>query len=424
MIERTARSLLQEYDSTAADCFWLFFGGCLVFFMQAGFALLEAGSIRAKNVKNILIKNCLDACIGAILWWACGYSFAFGVEGDSPNKFIGGKDFFSALDKPDSTTYYAFWFFQWAFAATAATIVSGAVAERCALSGYAAYTFFLTAFVYPVVVHWTWSSEGWLTDGDIGPGFLDFAGSGVVHMTGGGAALVGAYFLGPRIGKFGADGKPVDIPGHSAVLQCLGTFILWFGWYGFNCCSTGAWGDMALATKCAVTTTMAAAAGGISALACEVFMGKQADLPPILNGILAGLVSITAGCNVTEPWSAFVLGIIGGIVYTFSCKLLLALQIDDPLGAAPVHFFCGAWGVIGTGLFASKRYNGLLTGGSTGGKQLGIQCLGVLAIAAWTCIVSGILFFTLKTLGYLRVDAETEEKGMDESKHGGTAYKA
>ena len=157
MIERTARSLLQE-DSTAADCFWLFFGGCLVFFMQAGFALLEAGSIRSKNVKNILIKNCLDACIGAILWWACGYSFAFGVEGDSPNKFIGGKDFFSALDKPDSTTYYAFWFFQWAFAATAATIVSGAVAERCALSGYAAYTFFLTAFVYPVVVHWTWSS--------------------------------------------------------------------------------------------------------------------------------------------------------------------------------------------------------------------------------------------------------------------------
>ena len=179
---------------------------------------------------------------------------------------------------------------------------------------------------------------------------------------------------------------------------------------------------MALATKCAVTTTLAAAAGGVSALMCEVVAGKQADLPPILNGILAGLVSITAGCNVTEPWSAFVLGLIGGVVYTGACKLLLALQIDDPLGAAPVHFFCGAWGVIGTGLFASKRYNGLLTGGSTGGKQLGIQCLGVLAIGAWTCTVTGLLFFVLKTAGMLRVAAEVEEKGMDESKHGGAAY--
>ena len=181
---------------------------------------------------------------------------------------------------------------------------------------------------------------------------------------------------------------------------------------------------MALATKCAVTTTMSAAAGGISALVCEVAMGKVADLPPILNGILAGLVSITAGCNVTEPWSAVVLGLIGGVVYTFSSKLLLTLQIDDPLGAAPVHFFTGAWGCIGTGLLASKKYNGLLTGGSTGGKQLGIQCLGVLAIAAWTCIVTGILFFALKAAGMLRVAPEVEEKGMDESKHGGSAYKA
>ncbi len=393
-----------------------------MFFMQAGFALLEAGSIRAKNTKNILIKNSLDACLGAILWWTVGYSFAFGVEGDSPNKFIGGKDFFSALEKPASTTYFAFWFFQWAFAATAATIVSGAVAERCTLSAYAAYTCFLTAFVYPVVVHWTWSSEGWLTDGDIGPGFLDFAGSGVVHMTGGGAALMGAYFLGPRIGKFGADGKPVDIPGHSSSLQCIGTFILWFGWYGFNCCSTGAWGDMVTATKCAVTTTLAAAAGGVSALLCEVVEGKNADLPPILNGILAGLVSITAGCNVTEPWSAFVIGLLGGVVYTYSCKLLVKLQIDDPLSASPVHFFCGAWGVVATGLLASKKNNGLLTGGSTGGKQIGIQLLGVLAIAAWTCILSGMLFGALKAGGMLRVSAESEEKGMDESKHGGSAY--
>ena len=416
------RALQETFDVTNADCFWLMFGGCLVFFMQAGFALLEAGSIRAKNTKNILIKNSLDACLGAILWWFCGYSFAFGVQGDSPNKFIGGKDFFSALDKPASTTYYAFWFFQWAFAATAATIVSGAVAERCTLTAYAAYTCFLTAFVYPVVVHWTWSSEGWLTDGDIGPGLLDFAGSGVVHMTGGGAALMGAYFLGPRIGKFEADGTPVDIPGHSSSLQCLGTFILWFGWYGFNCCSTGAWGDMVTATKVAVTTTLAAAAGGISALGCEVVAGKNADLPPILNGILAGLVSITAGCNVVEPWAAFVLGLIGGVVYTISCKLLIKMQIDDPLSASPVHFFCGAWGVIGTGLFATKANNGLLAGGATGGKQLGIQFLGVLAIGAWTCILSGLLFIALKATGKLRVDTDAEEKGMDASKHGGSAY--
>ena len=410
---------MAEVDTSNEDCFWLFFGGCLVFFMQAGFALLEAGSIRAKNTKNILIKNSLDACLGAILWWSLGYSFAFGADG---NTFIGGKDFFSALDKPASTTYYAFWFFQWAFAATAATIVSGAVAERCTLTAYACYTCFLTAFVYPVVVYWTWSGEGWLGNGDIGPGLIDFAGSGVVHMTGGGAALMGAYFLGPRIGKFGADGKPVDIPGHSSSLQCIGTFILWFGWYGFNCCSTGAWGDMVLASKCAVTTTLAAAAGGLSALACEVIEGKNADLPPILNGILAGLVSITAGCSVTEPWSAFILGLVGGVVYTYACKLLIKFKIDDPLSASPVHFFCGAWGVLGAGLFATKANNGLFTGGATSGKQIGVQIAAIFAIAAWTCILSGLLFFGLKAAGLLRVSSESEEKGMDESKHGGSAY--
>ena len=415
------RTLLQT-DSTA-DCFWLFFGGCLVFLMQAGFALLEAGSIRSKNVKNILLKNTLDACLGAVLWWACGYSFAFGAVGSDPNNFIGGKDFFSALEKPDDTTYYAFWFFQWTFAAAAATIVSGAVAERCSLIGYACYTCLITAFVYPVVVYWAWSGSGFLGDGKVGAALIDFAGSGVVHMTGGGAALMGAIFLGPRIGKFDAEGKAVDIPGHSAALQCLGTFILWFGWYGFNCCSTGAFGDMVLASKVAVTTTMAAAGGGLSALACDIGIGgNKADLPPILNGILAGLVSITAGCSVTEPWAAFVMGLIGGVVYTFSCKLLLMLKIDDPLGASPVHFFAGMWGVFAAGLFATKENNGAFYGADDAGKQVGMQCLGILVIAAWTCGLSGLMFFVLNMFGVLRVPPEDEQVGMDESHHGGKAY--
>ena len=415
---------------------WLMFGTVLVFFMQSGFALLEAGSIRAKNTSNILLKNLLDACIGALVWWSIGFSFAYGdLEG---NAFIGAKNFFAE----DSETtmgggWWAGWMFQWAFAATAATIVSGAVAERCTFKAYAVYTVVLTGFIYPVAVHWGWSGEGFLsafhvTEPTLGAnGLIDFAGSGIVHMTGGGAALMGAYVLGPRLGRFDADGKVVPMPGHSIVLTTLGTFILWLGWYGFNPVSTLAFGAMEIACKCALTTTLAAAAGGVTSLWMHIMMGGMKEISPLCNGILGGLVAITASCSVVEPWSAVIIGIIAAAVYQGSSKLLLKLKIDDPLDASPVHFFCGAWGLLSAGLFATQTNTvasygvseddyGAFYGG--GGKQFGVQCAGVVCFAAWSCITSFLTFFALKKAGIARVSEEEEMAGMDVSHHGGSAY--
>jgi len=433
------------------DIFWLLFGAYVVFFMQCGFALLEAGSVRAKNTKNILLKNVLDACLGGIIWWFIGYPLALGDPdegGSGKQAFIGGgKGFLFAnriAGQKGGATYYAMWMFQWAFAATAATIVSGAVAERCAFGAYLSYTFVLTAFIYPVVVHWGWSAEGWLSawTGSASPegyapvlganGLIDFAGSGIVHMTGGGAALMGAIFLGPRTGRFAPrTGEVQDMPGHSTVLAALGTFILWFGWYGFNPVSTLAFHYMRDAARVAVTTTMSACAGGATTLAIHVALKNPPDVSPALNGILAGLVSITAPCPVVDAWAAVLIGFMGAFVYYGSSKMLLKLKIDDPLDASPVHFFCGAWGVLSAGLFARQEFTsgvygsspddyGALFGG--GGKQLGIQIVAILAIAAWVCGLSAIMFFALKSMKVLRVSAEDEDVGLDSSHHGGEAY--
>lgn len=459
------RSLLQEAgdpDYQAAknnNTFWLLFGAYLVFFMQLGFALLEAGSVRAKNTKNILLKNVMDACLGAIIWWAVGYPFAFGAGGT--DDFIGSGDFFLYNHRDweremiaDYTTpgignpgTYGTWMFQWAFAATAATIVSGAVAERCRFSAYLTYTTILTGFIYPVVVHWGWSGDGWMSPwdyGEEGPSdakvggndFIDFAGSGIVHMTGGGAALMGAIVLGPRMGRFDASGAPVDMPGHSTVLATMGTFILWFGWYAFNPCSTLLWGSMGLAAKVAVNTTLGAAGGGVVSFLLGRFFTGTLDIGPALNGILGGLVAITGPCATVDPWAALIIGFIGGAVYYGASKMLLMLKIDDPLDASPVHFFCGAWGVIATGLFSSKsgvefaafssheaegaKHYGAFMGG--GGEQLGIQFVGLLAIASWSCGMSLIMFLALKYAGILRVPPEEESEGLDTSHHGGSAY--
>jgi len=422
------------------DIFWLLFGAYIVFFMQAGFALLEAGCVRAKNTKNILLKNVLDACLGGIIWWFIGYPLAFGDPGSGTQSFIGGKDFFfegRTAGQNGSATYFAFWLFQWAFAAAAATIVSGAVAERCAFGAYLVYSSIITAFIYPVVVHWGWSGEGWLAayyttkEAYLGAnGMMDFAGSGIVHMTGGCAALMGAIFLGPRTVRFRPDGTVVEMKGHSTVLAALGTFILWFGWYGFNPVSTLAFQYMVVAARCAVTTTLAACAGGSGVLIIHVAMGNPPDVGPALNGILAGLVSITAGCPVMEPWAAFLTGLIAAPVYYGSSKMLLKLRIDDPLDASPVHFFCGIWGVLAVGLFADEEFTkqayydtkhwGALMGG--GGKQLGNQIVGILAITAWVSSTSGLTFFALKMAKMLRVSAEDENEGLDSSHHGGSAY--
>jgi len=420
------------------DSLWFMLGGVLVFFMQAGFALLEAGSVRAKNTKNILLKNTLDACLGTAVWFAWGFALAFGADPDDPNDFIGGTtepSLYFLEDAHDAGTLRTF-FFQWAFAAAAATIVSGAVAERCNFTAYLIYTVVITGFIYPVVIYWGWSGSGWLypsTDHLEGNGFLDFAGSGLVHMVGGGCGLMGAIFLGPRIGRFrDDDGKVIEIQGHSTVLAALGTFILWFGWYGFNGVSTLAFSNMAVAIKVCVTTTISAAFGGASSFAIHCSIEKVPDVAPALNGILAGLVSITAPCAFVEPWAAMFIGAIGGAVYYGSSALLKKLKIDDPLDAAPVHFFCGIWGCISVGFFGTKENIGaawglmdedaigVFYGGD--GKCLGIQIAGVLAIIAWTCGMSGILFASLKQLGILRVRKEDEMAGLDESHHGGTAY--
>jgi len=416
----------------SADTLWLLLAAFLVFFMQAGFAMLEVGSVSSKNAKNILLKNLMDVSLGGIFYWALGWGFSYGGS----NPFIGGTEFFMI-----GTEEYRSWLFQFAFAATAATIVSGSVAERTQFRAYFIYSIFLTAFIYPVVVHWVWSTDGFLSafNSDsasrIGGGMMDFAGSGVVHMTGGTAALVGAIAVGARHGRFDkATGKPQPKPGHNPVLAALGGFILWFGWYGFNAGSTLIFtgGAQFVAGKVAVTTTLAACGGGLTVLFIGRLATKSFDLSMALNGILAGLVSITAGCSVVDPWSSVLIGIIGGIVYFGFSRLLLRLKIDDPLDASPIHCFCGFWGVLSVGLFAtpenvmnayatdSLSNIGVFFGGD--GTLFGVQLLGGIIIFCWTALLSSLVFFPLKKLRLLRVTAEVEDAGLDVHKHGGSAY--
>ena len=410
----------------------------LVFFMQAGFAMLCAGSVRSKNTKNILIKNVLDACVGAIAFFIFGWGFAYGVkDGDDGNSFIGNWQF-GLQDYTD----WASWLFQWAFSAAAATIVSGSVAERTAFQAYLGYSFFLTAFVYPVIVHWIWDKHGWLSAFNSSKLFLDcgmydFAGSGVVHMTGGVAGLVGAAIVGPRTGRFGPDGRVVAMPGHNASLVVLGTFILWVGWYGFNPGSQLAIiGFEEVVARAAVTTTLSAASGGVMAMAINYGLYHVWDLIAVCNGVLAGLVGITAGCSVTEPWTAILCGFISAWVIHGAGKLLLKLKIDDPLEAAPMHGACGAFGVFWVGLMAKKEYvlqvygdcdgecanrdYGVFYGGK--GNLLGAQIVGIICIALWVGGLLGMFFFALKKMNCLRTTAEEEAMGLDESKHGGSAY--
>jgi Amt family ammonium transporter len=432
------------------DISYMLLSGFFVFFMQAGFAMLCAGSVRSKNVMNILIKNVLDACcIGCMAYFCFGWAISYGDSGKAyPGEFAGEGWFF--LAKGDHAESFSAWhefFFQWAFTAAAATITSGAMAERTAFQAYIAYSIILSGFVYPVVVHWIWDTAGWLCnwkedkDGNSDllndVGMHDFAGSGVVHMTGGIAGLMGAAIVGPRTGRFDASGRPMAMPGHNAALVVLGTFILWVGWYGFNPGSVLAiTGEAAVdVARCAVTTTLSAAAGGIGAMVLNYSLYKVWDLVAVCNGCLAGLVSITAGAYVLQPWAAILAGLVGSVVLWASSKLLLKLKIDDPLEAFPVHGACGAWGVIAVGLFADQGLIGSYMGAETkadqkiygallggGGKLLGNQILGIVVITLWVGTTIGGLFFALKTAGMLRASAEEEAAGLDESKHGGSAY--
>jgi len=442
------------YIAAGLDTFYLLFAGALVFLMQAGFAMLCAGSVRAKNVKNIMLKNILDACGGAIGFYTLGYAIAYGDNwSDDQDTFLGGHRYYFSYGQENNDGYIS-WFFQFAFAATAATIVAGTVAERCKMSAYICYSLMLTAFVYPVVVHAIWSGHGFLSGWnedstmikELGTGMIDFAGSGVVHMTGGLTALIAATILGSRTGRFyDADGNALDEPAefapHSVALQVLGTFVLWFGWYGFNPGSTLAIspaGYPEMAALCAVTTTLAAACGCVSGLFFNfiytlVTTGEGVlDLTMAMNGCLSGLVGITSGCPVVQPWAACIIGMIAGVVYIMSSKLLIKLKIDDAVDAIPVHGFNGFWGCFATGLFADPDLVSACYGvdkpglfyslGSDAFDLLGVQCAGLLFIIGWVGFTMTPFFLLLKVMGLLRVDALEEEVGLDISHHGGAAY--
>ena len=424
-------SAINELTS-AIDIAWLLIAGVLVLFMQAGFGLVESGFIRSKNVTNILMKNALDLSAGAIAYWAVGWGLAYGTTEFIDIRFFGGGNFFYSGGDAD----YAGFFFQFAFAATAATIVSGAVAERTKFAAYLIYTVVITAVIYPVVTHWAWGDgflSAYATPVQFGDnGMIDFAGSTVVHSVGGWAALVGAIMVGARRGKYNDDGSVNPLPGHSMPLGFLGVMILWIGWYGFNAGSTlGLSGGFAdLAARVAVTTTLAAGAGALAAMAVSWARTGKSDLSLTLNGVLGGLVGITAGCATVDPWAAVVIGLVAGVIIVFGVELLDSLRIDDPVGAVPVHLFNGVWGTLAVGLFttqanlgpnyADSASYGLLVGG--GAEQLLYQAAGVIAVGAWTVAASVVLFGLIKYTIGLRVSEAEEESGLDVAEHGIEAY--
>jgi len=402
---------------TFADFLWMMVAGFLVFFMQAGFALVETGFTRAKNVANIMMKNFMDFTIGSIVFFVVGFAFMYGNDIAG---FIGSSNFMlsDAITSTGQLDNWAFadWFFQVVFAATAATIVSGAMAERTKFASYLVYTVFISAIIYPIVGHWVWGG-GWLSQ----LGFYDFAGSTVVHSVGAWAGLVGTWMLGPRIGKF-VNGKAQDIPGHSVALGTLGVFILWLGWFGFNPGSTlGA--DISFA-RIAVTTNLAGAAGALAAMIIAWFYTGHADLGYTLNGALAGLVAITAPCAVVSPTSAIIIGAVGGIIMYYAVFIVEKVGLDDPVGAVPVHGFAGVWGTLSVGLFAQAPYSDGMVGLFFGGPahQLWIQLVGIAAVIMWTGITSYVLFKVIDVTVGLRVSEEEELTGLDVEEHGTQAY--
>ncbi len=383
------------------DTVWVLISAFLVFFMQAGFALVEAGFTQSKNAVNILMKNVSDFMIGTLAFFAVGYAIMFGAG----NGFAGWTGWMLEGITHSSLPPMAFFLFQTVFAATAATILSGAMAERTKFSTYLMISLFMTALIYPVVGHWAWGG-GWLAT----RGFADFAGSGVVHTVGGIAGLVGTLLLGPRKGAFNAESKVHQ--GHNVTLAGLGVFILWFGWFGFNPGSQVAAAGTANAdaiSLIAVNTNLAAAAGALVALFLSwIRMGKP-NVGMLLNGALGGLVGITAGCAAVTPVSAIIIGAIAGVVMTVVAGLLWKLKIDDPVGAVPVHAACGIWGVLAVGLFSP-----------TGDFM--VQLTGIASIVGWTAVTSLILFMILKRTMGLRVSGKIEDEGLDTHEHGSVAY--
>ena len=399
------------------DTLWLILCAALVFFMQAGFGMVEVGLVRTKNAGNVLMKNLMDFSFAALGFYIFGYAIMYGAGG----KFIGLTGWLlNGVESPvDGVPLEAFWLFQVVFAGAAATIVAGAVAERMKFISYLIYSFLLTSFIYPVVGHWVWGG-GWLSD----LGFHDFAGSTVVHGVGGVSALVGAWMLGPRLGRFNKDGSPNVIAGHSLPLVTIGVFILWFGWYGFNAGSTLGMGDPGAVARIAINTTLAPAMGAMAAMMLAWLKYGKPDVTLALNGALAGLVGITAPCFVVGSNSSILIGFISGILVIFGVELLNKLKIDDVVGAFPVHGICGIFGTLAVGLFGQEKFgasvNGLFYGG--GFRSLGVQALGVAACLGFTAIAMWIVFKLIDMVIGLRVSRETELIGLDIEEHGAESY--
>ncbi|MBD3347210.1 MAG: ammonium transporter [Chitinivibrionales bacterium] len=401
---------------------WTLIAAILVFFMQAGFAMVESGFTRAKNAVNIMMKNLMDFSIGSLGYWVIGFALMFGA---TAGHFIGTTGFFLSDATPGKEGWewaLVFFMFQTVFAATAATIVSGAMAERTKFTSYLIYSILISAVIYPISGHWAWGSlfngEGWLEK----MGFIDFAGSTVVHSVGGWCALAGAIVLGSRTGKYTADGKSRAIPGHNIPLAALGVFILWFGWFGFNPGSTTT-ADMSIG-RIAVTTNLAAAAGAVAAmLTAWIIIGKP-DGSMALNGVLAGLVGITAPCADVSPFSAVIIGLVAGILVVIAVLFIdKTLKIDDPVGAVSVHGVCGAWGTLAAGLFAEEAYGGnagLFFGG--GLKPVLVQLTGIGAVFLWAFGLAMVMFLVIKHTVGLRVKKEEELSGLDIGEHGMEAY--
>ena len=393
------------------DNMWLLVAAFLVMFMQPGFAMVEAGFTRSKNSANILMKNLMDFSIGSLLYWVIGFTLMYG---DSIGGFLGTPDlFFNSDGFGDNYSDFADLMFQTVFCATAATIVSGAMAERTEFKAYLIFTIVISVIIYPISGHWKWGG-GWLDQ----LGFQDFAGSTIVHSVGAWVGLAGAAIIGPRIGKYKADGTPNAIPGHNLILGALGVFILWFGWFGFNPGSqlAAAGTDNAVAIgHIAVTTNLSAAAGAVAAMVVAWMRYKRPTLSITLNGALAGLVAITAGCDAVSPGGAVLIGTMAGVILPFAVEFFdKVLKIDDPVGAISVHGVAGAFGTLAVGLFSTS--DGLFYGG--GAKLLGIQAVVVLAVFAWAFGIGFILFTILKACKCLRVDRTIEEEGLDIYEHG------
>ncbi len=396
------------------DTVWMLLAAMLVFWMQPGFALCEAGFTRSKNTVNILMKNFVDFMLGSLLFFFVGFGFMFGSDGAG---FIGAPNWGDLSFYKGELPVEGFLIFETVFCATAATIVSGAMAERTKFSMYLIYSAVISLFVYPIEGHWTWGG-GWLSQ----MGFHDFAGSAIVHSVGGVLALTGALALGPRRGKYGKDGKSRAIPGHNLALAALGVFILWLGWFGFNpgsqLAASGEVNRLAI-SHVFLTTNLAAVAGGVATMFVTWFKYGKPSLSLTLNGILAGLVGITAGCDVVSPCGAVLIGLLCGTVLVYSIEFIdHKLHIDDPVGASSVHGVCGILGTVLTGVLATD--GGLLYGG--GWHFLGVQCIGIVVIDLWAAVCGVLLFFGIKKAHGLRVEARVEDEGLDIYEHGESCY--